>query len=134
VCIDPRHHGVSTMSNYLDRATADARKVRDAVSAAGEHGQKAAEEAFGAFARAAERARDSLETLLVQAKPYIRQAKPHLHDASDYFERTRRRMSGPDLERPIVLAVASLGAVMLLALLLAPKQLKLESGLDRPGA
>jgi hypothetical protein len=124
------------MSNYLDRATADARKVRDAVGAASEHGQKAAEEALGAFTRAAERARDSLETLLVQAKPYIRQARPYLHDAHEYFEKSRRRMSGRDfdLERPVVLTLASVGAVVLLALLLAPKQAKLSGAPDQHGA
>jgi hypothetical protein len=121
------------MSNYFDRATADARKVRDAVSAAGEHGQKAAEEAFGTFTKAADRARDSLEALMAQAKPYIRQAKPYLHDATEYFEKNRRRLSGRSAERPVVLAAAGIGAVLLLALLLAPRQPKIDSTSDQPG-
>jgi hypothetical protein len=112
------------MSNYLNRATADARKVRDAVGAASEHGQKAAEDALGAFTRVAERAKDNLETLLAQAKPYLHQAKPYLRDASDYYNKSRRRLSGrnPDFERPVMLTVASLGVVVMLALLLAPKR------------
>jgi hypothetical protein len=122
------------MSNYLDRAAADARKVRDAVSAASEHGQKAAEEALGAFTKAAERAKDNLETLLVQAKPYIRQARPYLHDAGAYFDKSRRRVAGRNFERPIVLTVASAGAVILLALLLAPKPSKLGGKRDQPDA
>jgi hypothetical protein len=123
------------MSNYFDRATAEARKVRDAVSAASEHGQKAAEEALGALSRAAEHAKDSLETVLAQAKPYISQARPYLHDANAYYEKHRRRLSGGrDLERPVVLAVASIGAVVLLALLFAPKQAKLDGVKDKSGA
>ena len=110
------------MSNYLDRATADARKVRDVLGAAGEHGQKAAEEALHAFTRSAERASRSLEAMLAQAKPYIRQARPYLDDAGAYFEKTRRRMSGRDVERPVMLTLASVGAVALLALLLTPKR------------
>ena len=121
------------MSNYIDRATADARKVRDAVSAASEHGQKAAEEALGALSRAAERAKDSLETVLAQAKPYIRQAKPYLHDANAYFDKSRRRLSGREFERPVVLTVASVGAVLLLALLFSPKS-KPDNASDQSGS
>jgi hypothetical protein len=121
------------MSDYLNRATTEARKARDAVSAASEHGQKAAEEALAKFTKVADKAKDSLETLLAQARPYIRQAKPYLHDANAYYEKTRRRMSGSDLQRPVVLTVASVGAVLLLALLFAPRQPKSE-GADQPGA
>jgi hypothetical protein len=112
------------MSDYLNRATTEARKARDAVSAAGEHGQKAAEEALAKFTKVADKAKDSLETLLAQAKPYLRQARPYIHDANAYYEQTRRRMSDRDLQRPVVLTVASVGAVVLLALLFAPKRPK----------
>ena len=122
------------MSDYLNRATAEARKARDAVSTASEHGQKAAEEALATFTKVAERAKDSLETLLAQAKPYIRQARPYLHDASDYFDKTRRRMSGRDMKRSGALTVAGVGAVLLLAFLFAPKPSKSAGVADRPGA
>ena len=122
------------MSDYLNRATSEARKARDAVSAAGEHGQKAAEEALAKFTKVAERARDTLETLLAQAKPYIRQARPYIQDANDYYDRTRRRMSGRDVQRPVALTVAGVGAVVLLALLFAPKPTKPASATDQPGA
>jgi len=120
------------MSNYFNRATEDARKVRDAVGIAGEHGQKAAEEALHAFTRAAERASRTLDSMLAQAKPYIRQARPYLDDANAYFEKTRRRMSGRDAESPVLLAAASIGAVVLLALLLTPKQAKLSDASNPP--
>jgi hypothetical protein len=122
------------MSDYLNRATTEARKARDAVSAASEHGQKAAEDALARFTKVADRAKDSLESLLAQAKPYIRQARPYLHDANAYYDKTRRRMSGRDLQRPVVLTVASVGAVMLLALLFAPKPLKQDGAADQTGA
>jgi hypothetical protein len=122
------------MSDYLNRATTEARKARDAVSAAGEHGQKAAEDALAKFTKVAERAKDTLETLLAQAKPYVRQARPYLDDASAYYEKTRRRMSGRDTQSPVVLAAASIGAVLLLALLFTPKQSKPDTAGEQPGS
>jgi alpha-beta hydrolase superfamily lysophospholipase len=122
------------MSNHLDRATADARKMLDAVNAAGGHGQKAAEEALSAFTKVVDRARDNLETLLAQARPYVRQAKPYLRDARDYVEKSRRHMSGRDHDRPIVLALASVGAVALLALLMTPRPSDVSTVSPQPKA
>ena len=107
-------------TDQFARATDNVHKAGDAVQSAADHGHKALNEAIAAAARTLNSATGIAETLLndglkrlrQQSDVYARRAEHDFGDAQKFVAKSVK-------ERPITVALASLGVGILLAVLFA---------------